>query len=125
MWILIPLCISLIGILTLFAIKYWEKTRGSAPGITIRSRFDAEIRAVNRYVRTTIPHLLQQAEFWLKHTLVAFVKSLLSVLHFTERKLIRIINLVKGTRNLDNARGSASDFLQNVASYKKQEPIRN
>lgn len=123
MWIFLPLGISLLGILSLFSIKYWEKTRGSAPGVTLRRRFDAEIRSVNSYLRALVPALILKAEMWVKATLLVVVKSLLSVLHFTERKLIRIINLVKGTRNLEHTRGHASDFLQNVASYKKREPI--
>lgn len=123
MWTLLLFGISILGIIGLICYKNLEQRRGSIPGAELRTTIDARVMVVATWLRS-LPTSIQEALRTLfKQGVFHATGTMLKVLHFVERKLIRVINLVKGKGDITTKKGSASFFLQNVSTYKDGQPI--
>ena len=116
-WIL-ALLGSLIGIAGLLIFKNWEQRRGGLPGAAIRATADAKVVVISTQLKQFPQTLHVSFRVLLKHVIFYVSAAMLRVVQFTERKLIRVINLVRGKGDITTKKGSASFFLQNVATYK-------
>lgn len=121
MWTFILFGISVFGIGSLFVLKNWELRRGSIPGTTLRASTDAHVVVVAGWARLVPIKLQATARTFLAQSIFHVSAIMLRVVHFAERKLIRVINLVKGRGDVTTKKGSASFFLQNVATYKEPQ----
>lgn len=122
MWAFILCCISILGIVALVAGKHWERRRGTVPGSALRNFIDAKVVFAATKIQGVPDMARGHARGLTKELIFHLSAALLRLVQFVERKLIRIINLVKGRRDINTKKGSASFFLQNVSTYKDQQP---
>lgn len=120
MWIL-ALLSSVIGIIALLIFKNWEQRRGGMPGASIRATADAKVVVISTQLKQFPQTLHSSFRVLIKKVIFYVSAAMLRVVQFTERKLIRVINLVRGKGDITTKKGSASFFLQNVATYKENQ----
>ena len=111
--------ISLTAFCSFIALKGWEGRANRILFPELRAPLDSQ---VTRYVKAATGRVPALHPDWLKHTLtfIAHEVSLLLLygLHFLERRLVRLITMIKGTGTAPRGEG-VSDFLRTVSEHKK------
>lgn len=121
MWTFILFVISVTGIVALIVFKNWEQRRGSAPGAALRARIDARVAVLGGWLKSVPLYFKEHSKVLSAQIIFHLSAIMLRIVHFAERKLIRVINLVKGRGDVTTKKGAASFFLQNVATYKENQ----
>jgi len=120
-WLIALLIISVLGIAALLIFKKWEESRGGLPGTGLRRATDAKVVVISERLKALPRALWASVRVFLKQGVFYVSAGMLRIVQFTERKLIRVINLVRGKGDISTKKGSASFFLQNVATYKENQ----
>jgi hypothetical protein len=116
---------AFLAIISMLVVKNWEVKAGK----TLHSdfRFKAD-RAVAKWTVIFKSHLPTKGRVILKevsHNIAYYVSHVaLAGVHFAERKLIRVINFIKGKGVVRKDR-TASHYLKNVSEYEKHPDSKN
>ncbi len=120
LFFIVLLCISVLGLVSLVAIKRWEMNSGRVVMSSVRptagALFGSGLHFVERKVPGIVRNAVQRAFVLTKvlsHRLTALV-----VLH-TERGLERTLETIKHKTGAPAQKGQASEFLREVAQHKK------
>jgi hypothetical protein len=115
--------ISLVGIVTLFALKFWEVRVGRVIAPALRARADQraqEFKVFLARVRNEAEHLLPTLLRILNGIIRVAALSAASAARYVERELHRLADMVSHKRNFQ-PRERQNDFLKQVSEH----PIRD
>jgi len=113
----IPLAVSILGILGLVALKGWEHSSGRVLFPTVRSRADAMVLRAAAFVKTVPRRVHDILEYITHHGLYQISRTALLLLRVAERRLMRVVNMIKG-KGVVTRKGTNSTFLRDVAEHK-------
>jgi len=126
MWATIPLAVSIVGMVTLVALKACELRRGRTFLEAARARLDARVLRLFAALQGDVP---QKGKLFaadaLHHATVQITGLVLLVVRFVERRLTRFVNMVKGRRNLKNGIGTRSTYLRDVTTHRDEVRRQN
>ncbi|MEK7589745.1 MAG: hypothetical protein AAB475_00630 [Patescibacteria group bacterium] len=111
--------VAFIAIVGMIAFKNWEIKAGKT--ILRNARFKADkvvvewFIALKSHIPTKGKHLSKEITH---HTAYHISHFALGGVKFAERKLIRVINFIKG-KGVVNKNGNASHYLKNVSKYER------
>lgn len=111
--------IAFIAIVGMIAIKNWEIKRGITLFRDVRFKADKAVVLWFTFVKSHIPtrgrHLSKKITH---HTAYHVSHAALGGVKFAERKLVRIINFIKGKGVVRKDR-TASHYMKNVSEYER------
>jgi hypothetical protein len=118
MYAIIPLVVSIVGIIGLVLVKQWELRRGNVPWSGLRTRLDARAERLERIFSSGFPNALKYLVGEVTHA-VAYHSSaaVLFIVRVTERRLFKLVNMIKGRREI-RTNGSSSTFLKDVSEHR-------
>ena len=109
---------SLLAIIGMISIKNWEMKAGKTIFAKMRFKFDIFVAKyliiLKSYTQTNngryfLKEIIHYTAYYISHIA-------LSCARFAERKLIKIINFIKG-RGVIEKKGQVSSYLKNVADF--------
>lgn len=110
---------ALFAIAGMIAFKNWEIKSGITVFRKFRFKADRVVAKWFIFVKSHMPtegkHLSKEITH---HTAYHVSRTALAVVRFAERKLIRIINFIKG-KGIVRKDGTASHYLKNVSEYER------
>ncbi|OGG48128.1 hypothetical protein A3D66_00795 [Candidatus Kaiserbacteria bacterium RIFCSPHIGHO2_02_FULL_50_9] len=118
----IAFSVTLSALCGFLALKHWELRRGRVLISKFRAKADALVLHYAKRLFALAPnprpdlakHLLREAA----HSLTIL---LLRGLHFLERRLLKVVNMIKG-RGTPARNDSVSEFLRSVSESKQKSP---
>lgn len=121
MWTAIPFAASVVGMLLLIAFKAFELRRGKIFFAHMRALLDARVERLFRALHGEVPHVGRRVASDVGHHLAMQISALaLLVIRFTERKLTRFVDMVKGRREIRDGNGTRSTYLRDVTSHRDE-----
>ena len=121
LFLIVVLCVSLVGMVSLLGLKRWEMQTGRVVLSTWRPHIGALAHQALGWVEYTLPGLLRQ---WLAevetfaHNFLHRLSALLVVL--VERGLERLLRLLRRTTAVPRNDTEASAFLREVSAHKAE-----
>jgi hypothetical protein len=112
--------ISLLGIVCLFALKFWEVRRGRLIAPALRARADAKAQAFKVFLtrmRTEAEHFVPTLFRILNGIIHVAALSAASAARYMERELYRLADMVSHKRNFQ-PRERQNEFLKQVEDHK-------
>lgn len=117
MWVVIPLALSILGLLGIFLVKEWEQSSGKMLFPGFRKRADTRtldlyvlIRAIPKRTKVTLLYLVH-------HSVYQGSRTALLLLRIVERRLMKLLNMIRG-KGVVTKREPPSTFLKHVAEHK-------
>lgn len=119
MYIIILFGTSLVGIIALLMFKRWKRVIESVPYRSKREYGDKFVVRVSDYLHA-IPHASNVFVSRLFHAFAFYVSAwMLRAVRFLERRLFKFVNMIKGRREINHKKGSASLFLTAISDKNK------
>jgi len=117
MWAIIPLTLSVLGLLGIFLVKEWEQSSGRILFPGFRKRADA--RTLDLYAQVqAIPKRTKVMLLYLAHhSIYQSSRTALLLLRIVERRLMKLLNMIRG-KGVVTKREPPSTFLKHVAEHK-------
>lgn len=113
----IPLALSIVGLLILFAVKEWERSSGRMLFSNFRKRADTRVLDLHALFRTIPKYTRDVLEYLVHHGAYQGSRTVLLLLRTVERRLMGILNMIKG-KGVVTKRELPSSFLRHVAEHK-------
>ena len=115
------LIVSIVGLVSLIYVKYWELTTGKVVAVSVRPRVDRASKHTLVLFEQILPTLLRiySRRIWLR--LLAFVHRISAwIVLKTEQVLERTLHGLRRSTDVKRVPGEASVFLRQVAEHKKK-----
>jgi hypothetical protein len=119
--------ISLVGIVALFALKFWEVRAGRVIAPALRARADQRAQAFKAslaHMRNEAEHLLPTIARILNGVIRVAALSAAAAARYAERELYRVADMVSHKRNFQQ-RETQSDFLKQVSEHPMRDARTN
>jgi hypothetical protein len=106
-----------LAIIGMLAVKNWELKAGKTLARDFRFKADRVVAKWTTILQSHLPTRGRVLSKELSHNVAYHVShAALAGVHFAERKLVRVINFIKG-RGVVKKDAAASDYLKNVSEY--------
>ena len=110
---------AFLAIIGMLVVKNWEMKAGKTLKRNFRFKADKAVAKWTTFLKSHLPTRGRVISKELSHNIAYHVSHVaLAGVHFAERKLIRIINFIKGKGIVKKDR-TASHYLKNVSEYKR------
>ena len=113
----IPLALSMVGLLALFAVKEWEHSSGKIFFPGFRKRADMWVLDLYTLFRTIPKYTRDALEYLAHYGAYQGSRTALLLLRMVERRLMRLLNMIRG-KGVVTKRETPSTFLRHVTEYK-------
>jgi uncharacterized membrane protein YidH (DUF202 family) len=108
-----------VGIAVLVLLKHFEMKAGRTFFHSIRFKADTFIARTGLLIHRHVPTIGKKISKHVAHHTAYHTSSIvLMIVQFMERRLLRLVNLIKG-KGVVKKNGSASFFLKHISEHKK------
>ncbi len=116
----ITLVISIVGLVSLIALKHWELATGRVLSVTMRPQATKTLAGASLWVEHIAPALLRrEAARLYRHAVVQFHRLLAQGILIFEMGLERLLETLRMNTQIPPSDASASAFLREVSAHKK------
>ncbi|HJL55632.1 MAG: hypothetical protein QGH85_01460 [Candidatus Pacebacteria bacterium] len=116
---------AFLAIIGMLIIKNWEVKAGKTLSHEFRFKADRAVAKWTTILKSHLPTRGRVISKELSHNIAYHVSHVaLAGVHFAERKLIRVINFIKG-KGIVNKDRATSHYLKNVSEYERHPERKN